>query len=305
MKRPALQKEPIAIIGIGKTSFTMCRVPEAERSLGCRLPGQASSTSKLWDLLANGKSGHCKVPSSRYTTEAFHHPDAERPGSINSTGGYFIQEDIRTFENAFFKINNLEATYMDPQQRKLLEVVYESFENAGAPLEKINGSNTGVYVGNFTLDFMVMQYQDPEYFSRYSATGAGLTVLSNRITHCFDLHGPSVVLDTACSSSLYALHSACLALDGHDCDAAIVASANLIQSPEQQLIAVKAGILSPDSICHTFDDSANGYGRAEGVASLYLKRLSDALRDGDPIRSVIRGTAVNGSVHLYAGHEHP
>ena len=191
---------------------------------------------------------------------------------------------------------------MDAQQRKLLEVVYESFENAGVPLTQIKGSNTGVYIGNFTLDQMVMQYQDPEYFTRYSATGAGVTVLANRITHCFDLHGPSVVLDTACSSSLYALHFACLALDGHDCDGAVVASANLIQSPEQQLIAVKAGILSPDSRCHTFDEAANGYGRAEGVGSLYLKRLSDAIRDGDPVRAVIRGTAVNGLVHIVYDH---
>ena len=245
------------------------------------------------------KSGHSGVPLSRYNSEGFHHPDTERPGSINSKGGYFIQEDIRAFENAFFNINNLEATYMDAQQRKLLEVVYESFESASVPLSRINGSNTGVYVGNFTNDFMIMQYKDPEYFSRYSATGVGNTVLSNRITHCFDLHGPSVVLDTACSSSLYALHSACLALDAHECDAAVVASANLIQSPEQQLIAVKAGILSPDSTCHTFDDAANGYGRAEGVASLYVKRLSDAIRDGDPVRSVIRGTAVNGLVCFF------
>ena len=266
------------------------------QSRGCRLPGQASSPSKLWDLLIQKKSGYCEVPLSKYNAEGFYHSDAERPGSINSAAGYFIQEDIHAFENAFFGINNLEAKYIDPQQRKLLEVVYESFESAGVPLDKINGSNTGVYVGNFTLDFMIMQYQDPEYFSRYSATGTGTTVLANRITHCFDLRGPSVVLDTACSSSLYALHFACLALDGHDCNAAVVACANLIQSPEQQLVAVKAGILSPDSKCHTFDDSANGYGRAEGVSSLYLKRLSDAIRDGDPIRSVIRGTAVNGLV---------
>ena len=270
------------------------------QSQGCRLPGQASSPSKLWDLLIQKKSGLCDVPISRYNAEGFYHSDAERPGSINSDAGYFIQEDIHAFENAFFSINNLEATYMDPQQRKLLEVVYESFENAGVPLDKINGSNTGVYIGNFTLDFMIMQYKDPEYFSRYSATGTGLTVLANRITHCFDLCGPSVVLDTACSSSLYALHFACLALDAHDCDAAVVASANLIQSPEQQLLAVKAGILSSDSTCHTFDEAANGYGRAEGVSSLYLKRLSDAIRDGDPIRSVIRGTAVNGLVDLFS-----
>ena len=253
----------------------------------------------MWELLNEKKSGHTEVPASRYNAESFFHPDPDRPGSINSTGGYFIQEDIRAFENAFFSINNVEAMYMDSQQRKLLEVVYETLENAGTPLHKIYGSNTGVFVGNFTADSMIMQYKDPEFFSRYSATGAGITVLSNRISHCFDLKGPSVVLDTACSSSLYALHSACLSLDIKECKAAIVASANLIQSPEQQLIAVKAGILSPDSTCHTFDDTANGYGRAEGVASLYMKRLNDAIRDGDFIRAVIRGTAVNGYVNFF------
>ncbi|KAJ5100496.1 Acyl transferase/acyl hydrolase/lysophospholipase [Penicillium angulare] len=184
---------------------------------------------------------------------------------------------------------------MDAQQRKLLEVTFEALENAGVPLETAQGSNTGVYVGNFTNDFLNMQYKDPEYFSRFSATGSSLTVLANRITHCFDLRGPSHIIDTACSSSMYALHSACLGLDVRDCDAAVVASANLIQSPEQQMVAVKAGILSPDSMCHTFDESANGYGRAEGVSAVYLKRLSDALRDGDPIRSIIRGTSANGN----------
>ncbi|PYI29622.1 polyketide synthase [Aspergillus indologenus CBS 114.80] len=275
---PARQCEPVAIVGIG-----------------CRLPGQASSPSKLWDLLVRNETGHGPVPPERYNAAAYYHPDAERPGSINSTGGYFIREDIRAFENAFFGINNLEATSMDAQQRKLLEVTYEALENAGVPLERVQGSNTGVYVGNFTNDYLNMQYKDPEYFSRYSATGSGLTVLANRITHCFDLRGPSHVVDTACSSSLYALHSACLALEARDCDAAVVAAANLIQSPEQQMVAVKAGILSPDSKCHTFDELANGYGRAEGVSAVYLKRLGDALRDGDPIRSIIRGTSVNGN----------
>ncbi|KAI0021210.1 polyketide synthase [Xylariomycetidae sp. FL0641] len=273
-----IQHEPIAIVG-----------------MGCRLPGSVASPSDLWSLLIENRSGQCAVPSSRWNVDGFYHPDAERPGSINSTGGYFLQEDVRAFDNAFFGIHNLEALYMDAQQRKLLEVVYEAFESGGAPLSKVQGSRTGVYVGNFTNDYMIMQYKDPEGFSRYSATGSGPTVLANRITHAFDLRGPSVVLDTACSSSMYALHFACLALDAHDCDAAVVASANLMQSAEQQLIAVKAGILSPDATCHTFDESANGYGRADGASSIYLKRLSDAQRDGDPIRCVIRGTAINGN----------
>ena len=103
----------------------------------------------------------------------------------------------------------------------------------------------------------------------------------------------SLALDTACSSSLYCLHIACAALNANECDAAIVASANLIQSPEQQLATAKVGVLSPTSTCHTFDASADGYGRGEGIGVLYLKRLSNAVRDGNPVRSIIRGTAVN------------
>ena len=108
----------------------------------------------------------------------------------------------------------------------------------------------------------------------------------------------SFVLDTACSSSLYGLHLACTALEAGECDAAIVAAANLIQSPEQQIATMKAGVLSPTGTCHTFNSSADGYGRGDGVGALYLKKLSKAIQDGDPIRSVIRGTAVNRSVYI-------
>jgi acyl transferase domain-containing protein len=263
-------------------------------SQACRLPRGVDSPQQLWDLLNSELSGYRDITKSRFNVKGFYHPDSERPGSINSTGGYFIQDDINLFENEFFGINNLEASTIDAQQRKLLEVVYESFKDAGVPLQGVHGSNTGVYIGNFTNDHLVVQYKDPEYFTRYSATGSNPALLANRVTHAFDLRGPSAVLYTACSSSIYTLHFACLALDAHDYNAAVVASANLIQSPEQQLIAVKAGILSPDSKCHTFDEAANGYGRAEGVVSLYAKRLSDALRDGNSVRAVIRGTSTNG-----------
>ena len=194
--------------------------------------------------MLEAKSGRCLVPPTRYNGAGFYHPDAQRPGSINSTGSYFLQDNIHAFDNAFFGIKNVEATCMDAQQRKLLDVVYESLESVGISLGEIKGSNTEVYVGNFTNDSMIMQYKDPEHFSRYSATGTGPTVLSNRITYCFDLRGPSLVVDKACSSSLYALHTACLALDAHECDAAIVASAYLIQSPEQQLISSEVVSLS-------------------------------------------------------------
>ncbi|KAI0147403.1 reducing type I polyketide synthase 10 [Xylariaceae sp. FL1272] len=245
--------------------------PIAICGIGCRLPGQASNPRALWKLVSNARSANGRVPSSRFNVDGFYHGEGkDRAGK---------------------------ATYMDPQQRKLLEVVYECFENAGVPLEHASGSNTGCYVGNFTFDYMVMQMRDSDYLSRYSATGLGTTILSNRISHVFNLVGPSFVLDTACSSSLYCLHAACTALERGECDAAIVAGANLIQSAEQHMATMKAGVLSATSACHTFDASADGYGRGEGIGALYLKRLSDALRDGDPIRSVVRSTAINANGH--------
>ncbi|KAL4784750.1 polyketide synthase [Aspergillus varians] len=271
--------EPIAICGIA-----------------CRLPGEASNPRAFWDLLSAGRTAQCKAPGSRFNVEAFYHPQGQdRPGSMMTEGGYFLNEDLREFENSFFGINNLEATYMDPQQRKLLEVVYECLEDAGIPMDKASGSNTGCYVGNFTVDYMVMQLRDPDFLSRYSGTGLGTTLLGNRISHVFNLQGPSLVIDTACSSSLYCLHTACSALQNHECDAAIVAGANLIQSAEQHIATVKLGVLSATSTCHTFDSSADGYGRADGIGALYVKRLKDALRDGDPIRSVVRSSAINAN----------
>ncbi|KAF3931090.1 hypothetical protein ABW20_dc0106731 [Dactylellina cionopaga] len=268
--------EPIAIVG-----------------LACRLPGGTSSSTEFWDLLVDGRSGQCEFPSSRLNVDGFYKPGAGLSGSINMRGGFFLQEDIRNFENNFFGINNAEAAYMDPQQRKLLEVVFECLESAGIPLETLSESNTGCYVGSFTTDYQTMQSRDVDGLHRYSMAGMGSTILSNRISHAFNLNGPSMTLDTACSSSMYCLHLACQALESGDCDGAIVASANLIQSVEQLMTIMRGGVLSKSSMCHTFDASADGYARADGVGALYLKRLSDALRDGDPIRSVIRGTAVN------------
>ncbi|KAG9698620.1 ketoacyl-synt-domain-containing protein, partial [Aureobasidium melanogenum] len=272
------QPEPIAIVG-----------------MGCRLPGDVRSPIDLWKLLVEERSGQCDVPASRWNIDSFYHPDPQRPGSMNTRGGYFLKEDIRSFDNSFFGINNIEATYMDPQQRKLLEVCYECFESAGAPIESVSGANIACYVGNFTTDYMVMQAKNSDNFHRYNATGMGTTILSNRISHVFNLTGPSVVLDTACSSSLYAVHMACQAIDAGECDGAIAAGANLIQSPEQHMGTMRAGVLSGTSTCHTFDVSADGYGRADGIGAVYLKKLSKAIEDNDPIRAVIRGSAVNAN----------
>ncbi|KAL8787351.1 MAG: hypothetical protein Q9195_007810 [Heterodermia aff. obscurata] len=122
--------------------------------------------------------------------DAFYDSKADRPGSITTAGGYFLDEDVRAFDNEFFGINNVEATYMDPEQRKLLEVVFECFESAGTTLETVSGSNVGCYVGKFTYDFQTMQSKDPEYLHRYSATGMSTTILANRVSHVFNLQGP-------------------------------------------------------------------------------------------------------------------
>ncbi|KUJ17704.1 polyketide synthase [Mollisia scopiformis] len=267
--------EPIAIIG-----------------MACHLPGGISSTDAMWEFLKAGKDARSEIPKSRWDIDSFYHPTPGHQGSLSMRGGYFLDGDIRTFDNAFFGINNLEASYMDPQQRKLLEVCFECFESAGVGGE-LAGKNIGCYVGNFAMDYVLMQSKDPESVHRYTSTGTGITILSNRISHAFDLRGPSVTLDTACSSSLYGLHFACSALRQGECDGAIVAAANLIQTPEPQIFISRAGVLSDTSTCHSFSADADGYGRGDAVGALYLKRLSDAIRDNDPIRSIVLGTAVN------------
>ncbi len=185
--------EPVAIVGIGTSIIRPLfrAMNKLNSNTGCRLPGEVKSAADLWDLLKEEKSGQGKVPKERWNIDAFHHENGgEKIGSMSMDSGYFIHEDLRKFENSFFGINNVEATYMDPQQRKLLEIVYECLENAGVPLEDVKGSNTGVFAGSFTLDYWMMQTREPDYLGRYHATGMGTTILSNRISHALNLVGP-------------------------------------------------------------------------------------------------------------------
>ena len=182
---------------------------------------------------------------------------------------------------------------MDPAQRKLLETVYEAFEASGTPAERISGSRIGCFVGSFNRDHSITQYRDSEFPEPYATTGGGDAILSNRINYIFNLKGPSLTIDTACSSSLYALHLACSAIQNKECDGAIVAGANLILTPDAQIFSANLGAISSTSRCHTFDAAADGYARADGIGALYIKALANALKDKDPVRAVIRGTAVN------------
>ncbi|KAI1176523.1 hypothetical protein F4777DRAFT_587930 [Nemania sp. FL0916] len=245
--------EPIAIVG-----------------MACRFPGQSDTPDDFWEMLVQQRSGYSEPPASRFNIGGFHSEKANT-GSLGPRGGYFISEDIYNFDPPFFGITQTEATVMDPQQRKLLECVYEALESAGIPLDTVSGKNIGTYVGNFTIDYGMMALRDMEYPKPYSMTGHGNTILSNRVSYVFNLCGPRYV------------------------NGAVVGGTNLILDAAVQMAVDKMGVLSHTSTCHTFDASADGYGRAEGIGALYLKRLSDALRDGDPIRAVIRGTAANAN----------
>ncbi|KAF7590331.1 hypothetical protein BBP40_002981 [Aspergillus hancockii] len=269
--------EPIAIVG-----------------MSCRLPGGVDSSSSLWELLVNKDSVQTpRVPESRFNIDAYLHPNLERPGSFNVPGGYFLDQPIENFDPTFFNITPIEARWLDPQQRKMLEVTYECLESAGLTMDKVAGTNTAVFVGSFTSDYQQMSTREPDFRHNYAATGVDPGLISNRIGNVFDLNGPSFTINTACSSSVYAIHNACHALRARDCSAALVGGVNLIMTVDQHMNTAKLGILSPTSTCHTFDETADGYGRAEGAGALFLKRLSDAIRDGDPIRGVIRSSAVN------------
>ncbi|KAK8112196.1 uncharacterized protein PG998_008653 [Apiospora kogelbergensis] len=276
--------EPIAIVGMG------CRWPGEQGS-----PSDVETPNALWDYLVERKNSYSDFPANRINLESWYHPVTSRPGSFYTRGGCFLKEDPRRFDPTFFGMNPQEATSLDPAQRKLLEVVYEALESSGATLEALSGSKTGVFVRNFNYDHQLMQYRDAEYPEPYSISGGGIALLSNRINYVFNLHGPSLTLDTACSSSMYALHLACVSILSGECTAAIVGGSNLILSPEGQVFSASLGAVSQSSRCQTFDAAADGYARADGIGALYIKPLKQAVADNDPIRAIIRGTAINAN----------
>ncbi|KAL4751729.1 hypothetical protein BDW72DRAFT_212529 [Aspergillus terricola var. indicus] len=268
--------EPIAIVG-----------------LGCRFPGGADTPEKLWQLAYEGRQCWEEVPSNRYNWRAFHHPDPEARGTHNARGGFFLQQDPAVFDANFFAIPAAEAAAIDPQQRLLLEVSYEALENAGMPLEAVRGTQTGVYVALVSRDYDRMIYKDPSQIPKYHLTGCGDATACGRISYVFDLKGPCVSMDTGCSGSMVALHLACQALRVGETSAAIVAGTNLLLGPDMTIAMSALHMINENGRCYPFDNRGAGYGRAEGVAALVLKRLADAVRDGDPIRAVIRNTGVN------------
>ncbi|KAJ5152586.1 uncharacterized protein N7482_009064 [Penicillium canariense] len=281
------EPEPIAIVG-----------------MGCRWAGGVRDTSSLWEFLINKRSGYHDWAEPRFSAKGFYHPNPERPGTTAAKGGYTVTEDPRLFDPSFFGISGLEAETIDASQRKLLEVVYEAFESAGDTWESINGTRMGVYVADISYDNSYAQTRDWEYARPHATTGVCHNILSNRINYVFNLHGPSVTLDSACTSALYGLHMAMQAIRDGDCDSAIVATANWIMDPAMQIAMDKLGALSGTSMSHAFDASADGYARGEGFAAIYLKKPEKAMKDGSPMRALVRGSAI-GANGRSSGITHP
>jgi amino acid adenylation domain-containing protein len=259
--------------------------------IGCRFPG-AESPEAFWRLLRDGVDAIREVPADRWDARAVYHPDPSVPGKAITRWGGFL-EQVDRFDPFFFGISPGEAERMDPQQRLLLEVAHESFEDAGYTTARLAGSDTGVFIGISINEYGVRQFDRHDLITGHSGTGNALSIAANRISYFYDLRGPSMAVDTACSSSLMAVHLACRSLQGGECRLAIAGGVNVVLSPAHSIAFTKAGVLAPDGRCKVFDAKADGYVRGEGAGLVVLKRLRDALADGDPIYAVIRGSAVH------------
>ncbi|KNG88685.1 hypothetical protein ANOM_003106 [Aspergillus nomiae NRRL 13137] len=268
--------EPIAIVGTG-----------------FRFPGSCSTPSRLWDLLHEPRDVASKVPKDRFNIDSFYHPTSSHNGTTNVTESYFLTEDVKAFDSSFFNMSASEAECMDPQQRLLLETVYEALEAAGIRIEDLRDSSTGVFCGVMCDDFSLIQARDINWLPRYAATGTARSIIPNRVSYFFDWHGPSMAIDTACSSSLVAVDLAAKALRDNDCRVAVACGTNLILAPNMYVSEANLSMLSPRGRGRMWDVDADGYARGEGIATVVLKKLSDALADGDPIDCIIRATQVN------------
>lgn len=275
-KNPSVA-EPIAIVG-----------------LSCRFPG-ADSVDDYWRIIRDGIEATGEIPAGRWDVERFFDPSGESPGKMSTRWGGFVG-GVDQFDPLFFGITPREAVKMDPQQRLLLEVAWEALEYGGLAPERMAGSNTGVFVGIGGTDYSKIPVPFDDYYEQIDAhtgTGNALSIAANRLSYVFDFRGPSVAVDTACSSGLVGVHMAVESLRRRECDAALAGAVNLILSPETTIAFSKARMLSADGHCRPFDSAANGYVRGEGCALLVLKRLTDAVQDGDQVLAVIRASAVN------------
>lgn len=275
-------REPLAVVGIG-----------------CRFPGGADTPQEFWNLLCSGTDATCVVPETRWNADKYHDPNPAKVGKMVTRRGGFLPE-IDKFDPQFFGISPREANLLDPQQRLMLQTTWEALEDGGIPVDDLAGTDVGVFIGGFTLDYQLLQNQGrtSRYrFKTHSATGMMMTMLANRISFTFDFRGPSMTVDTACSSSLVAVHLAAQSIWNGECHLALAGGVNIMVGPNTAIAESKSGFLSPDGRCKAFDESADGYARGEGGAVVVIKPLDQALRAGDEIYAQILGTAVSQDGH--------
>lgn len=253
--------------------------------LDCRFPG-APDPAAYWDLLSGGGDAVGRRPAARRTWGS----SRQGPSPGGRQGGFV--SDAEKFDHAFFRINRAEAAAMDPQQRLLLQTVWRAIEDSGTAPGGLAGSTTGVYVGCMADDWARLQLGLEEVTPR-TGTGTGRSMLANRIAYQLDLRGPCLTVDTACSSSLVALHLAAGALRDEECGTAVVGGVNLVITTVLDEIYEQSGLSAPDGRCKPFSAGADGIGRSDGVGAVVLRRLEDAVRDGQRVYAVIRGSAVN------------
>ncbi|MEA5581858.1 MupA/Atu3671 family FMN-dependent luciferase-like monooxygenase [Nodularia harveyana UHCC-0300] len=271
------KSEPIAIIGIG-----------------CRFPGGANNPETFWQLLCDGVDAITEVPKSRWNIDEYYDPNPDTPGKVYTRSGGFL-ENVDQFDPQFFGISPREAPSISPQQRLILEVAWEALEEAGINPKQLVNSLTGVFLGVGPNDYakLRMNADRAENISAHDGIGNGLCFASGRLSYVLGLQGPNLAMDTSCSSSLVAVHLASQSLRSGECHLAIAGGVNLNLFPETSLFLSRSHALAPDGRCKTFDAAADGFGRSEGCGVIILKRLSDAVADGDRIWATIRGAAVN------------
>ena len=277
----AASLEPIAIVG-----------------MACRFPGDCATPEAFWKLLRDGKSPVGPVPKDRWDIDHFYDVNPKTPGRINCRDGAFLS-GVDQFDPLFFNISPREAEALDPQQRILLEVGWEALEDAGWLPDKQAGRPVGVFIGISGFDYALhlLGPGNEADIDPYCGTGTVFSTAAGRLSYTFGLTGPCLAVDTACSSSLVAIHLACQSLRQKECEAALVGGVNLILGPSMSLNFSQSGLLASDGKTRTFDAQAAGYTRGEGCGVVLLKRLCDAVAEGDRIWAVLRGSAVNQDGH--------
>lgn len=263
--------------------------------MSCRFP-DAENYEEFWKNLKISKSSTCMIPPDRWDFTAYKAFETDK--SEISKWGAFI-DGVKYFDYSFFGLSAREVDAMDPQQRIMLEQTWSCFEDAGIRPTSISGKDVGVYLSAFNYDYKELVEQPGNDIKAHHSTGTSMTMIPNRISYYFNLSGPSILVDNACSGSLTSIHLACQGIRDGDCSMALAGGINLLLSPTRQISFSKMGMLSPTGTCKTFDCNADGYVRGEGAGILLLKKLSDAISDGDDIHAVIKGSAVNHGGRSY------